>query len=951
MAELPSGTVTLLFTDIEGSTQLLKRLGSEYAVVLADHQHLLRECFEAHGGSEVDTQGDSFFVAFGRAGNAVASAADAQRALARHPWPEGVEVRVRIGLHTGEPRPTGERYVGFGVHRAARIGAVGHGGQVLLSNATRELVEDELPPGTSVRALGAFELKDLDRPERLFQLDVDGLPSEFPPLKAPKVAEPRVVRRRTLLVGLLVGLAVAAAGVSILIWPDKSADAVAGDPSGGRVIAVDAASGEIDRRISVGRTPTAVAAGEGAVWIVDGDARTLLRIDQESGGVETLSTGATPTDVAVGAGTVWVANGERLDIAQFIGPVTTSVQRLDPETRSERATVELPFETGNISNLAENRVAVAGDAVWAVTPDYAVVRIEVATGVVTATANAVPAIAVAAGGAGVWALGQDGTVARLDERTARTVARARIPAPVTAIAVGEDAAWVTSGPDGTLWRVAGGLTPSLGTTDLAPGVADVAVGAGAIWVVNPLAGTLTQVDPGTVTVVRTIELEGIPSSVAVDGDAVWIAVVAGPGEVVTEDVAGVEPLPTSICEPVRAGSSGVADLLVTSDLPLQGGIQLSTTQMAQAIEFVLRERDFRAGRFSVAYQSCDDSIASTGLYDEAKCEANARAYARNPQVVGVIGTLNSPCALAALPQLNRAPEGPLAMVSPTNSYAGLTRSGPGVDPSHPASLYPTGVRNYVRVYPTDDLQGAALAVLARDRDRTRVFVLDDGDPFYGALMATGFETASRRLDLEVAGRLSWDPRADGYAGIAERVARSGATAVFVGGLLDSNAARVVRDLRARLGPSVDLLGPDGLTPLPLLVEQAGRAAVGVYVSVAGVLTESLPPAGARFVERFGRTQAGAGVEPSAVYAAQATEVLLDAIGRSDGTRRSVVAELFRTRVRGGLLGSFGFDRNGDITESPVTIVRVLRRGTSTRIASVDGAVVDRVVRPQASLVR
>ena len=146
MAELPTGTVTFLFTDIEGSTRLLKRLGAGYDAVLADHQRILRECFDAHGGREVDTQGDSFFVAFARAGDAVASAVASQRALQAHPWPDGVELLVRIGIHTGEPRPAGERYVGFGVHRAARIGAVGHGGQVLLSNATRELVEDELPP-------------------------------------------------------------------------------------------------------------------------------------------------------------------------------------------------------------------------------------------------------------------------------------------------------------------------------------------------------------------------------------------------------------------------------------------------------------------------------------------------------------------------------------------------------------------------------------------------------------------------------------------------------------------------------------------------------------------------------------------------------------------------------------------------------------------------------------
>jgi len=951
MAELPTGTVTFLFTDIEGSTRLLKQLGSRYDAVLADHQRILRECFDAHGGREVDTQGDSFFVAFARAGDAVASTVDAQRSLARHSWPEGVELRVRMGLHSGEPRPTGERYVGFGVHRAARIGAVGHGGQVLFSTATRELVEDELPRDTRVRELGVFELKDVDRPERLFQLDIDGLPSEFPPIKAQKIAEPPHVRRRTLVLALLAALLAVAGAIGISVWPAGSEeDATEGDITGGHVLAVDAATGAIDRRIAAGRTPTAVAAGGGAVWLVDADARTLVRVDEASGDVETLSTGATPTDVAVGPGAVWVANGERLETSQFVGPVATAVVRLDPVTRTERASVPLPYEEGDLLNLVDNHLAATDDAIWAVTPDYTVVRIDATTGAVTAATRAVPAIAVAAGGAGVWALGAEGEVVRLDERTARPIARARIPVPVTSIAVGDDAAWVTSAADGTLWRVAGGSNPALGTIALAPGAGDVAAGANAVWVVNPVAGTLSQVDLGTVTVARTIELGGIPLSVAVDGETVWIAAVAGPGEAVTKEVSGIEPLPSRICEPVLAGADE-PDLLLVSDLPLQGGITITTTQMAQGIAFVLRERGFRAGPFAVAYQSCDDSIASTGLFDEAKCEANARAYAQNLDVVGVIGTVNSPCAVAALPALNRAPDGPLAMVSPLNSFVGLTRAGPGIDPSLPAALYPTGRRNYVRVFPTDDLQGAALALFARERGHRRVFVLDDGDVFYGALQATGFETASRRLELEVVGRVTWDPRADRYTGIANGVARSGATAVFVGGLLDSNAARVIRDLRARLGKAVDVLGPDGLTPLPLLVEQAGDAAFGVHVSLAGVVTERLPPAGARFVKRFGQTQAGAAIEPTTVYAAQATEVLLDAIARSDGTRPSVVEELFRTRVRDGLLGTFGFDRNGDITESPVTILRVRSGGASTTIRSVEGGVVERVVRPQAKLVR
>lgn len=290
------------------------------------------------------------------------------------------------------------------------------------------------------------------------------------------------------------------------------------------------------------------------------------------------------------------------------------------------------------------------------------------------------------------------------------------------------------------------------------------------------------------------------------------------------------------------------------------------------------------------------------------------------------------------------------MVSPLNSFVGLTRPAPGVDPKLLAQLYPTGRRNYLRVYPTDDLQGAALALLARDRDRRDVFVLDDGEPGYGELMATGFATAAQRLGLRIAGRATWDPQARSYGALARRVAAAGARAVFVGGLLDTNAARVVRDLRARLGTAVDLLAPDGLTPLPLLVRSAGAAARGVFVSLPGVVTERLPPAGAAFVRRFGRAQAGAAIEPAAVYAAQAAQVVLDAIARSDGTRSSILDELFGTRVRGGLLGDFSFDRRGDISESPVTIMRVARGGASRRIASVEGGDVQRVSRPRAALV-
>jgi class 3 adenylate cyclase len=183
MAAFPSGTVTFLFTDIEGSTKLLQQLGDEYAGVLSDHRRILREAFGANGGTEVDTRGDALFYSFPRARAAVAAAVAGQRSLAAHAWPVGAEVRVRIGLHTGEPAVGDEGYVGVDVVRAARICSAGHGGQVLLSEATRALVGSDIPEGVAVRDLGAQELKDLPA-ERLYQLELPEGPRSFPALNS-----------------------------------------------------------------------------------------------------------------------------------------------------------------------------------------------------------------------------------------------------------------------------------------------------------------------------------------------------------------------------------------------------------------------------------------------------------------------------------------------------------------------------------------------------------------------------------------------------------------------------------------------------------------------------------------------------------------------------------------------------------------------------------------------
>src|SRR5688572_4011601 len=172
---LPGGTITFVFTDIEGSTRLVQQLGEAFPALLADHHRLLRESFAAHGGVEVMTEGDSFFVVFTSAPAAVRAAVAAQQAVAGHEWPGGAEVKVRMGLHTGEGLKVGDNYGGIDVHRGARISAAGHGGQIIISNTTRALVEGALPGGTSLVDLGDHRLKDIEMPERLIQISIEGL--------------------------------------------------------------------------------------------------------------------------------------------------------------------------------------------------------------------------------------------------------------------------------------------------------------------------------------------------------------------------------------------------------------------------------------------------------------------------------------------------------------------------------------------------------------------------------------------------------------------------------------------------------------------------------------------------------------------------------------------------------------------------------------------------------
>lgn len=471
MSELPQGTVTFLFTDIEGSTELLKRLGRRYHEVLDEHARILREAASAQGGREIDNQGDSFFFAFAGANAALAAAVLAQRALAAQEWPDDVEVRVRMGLHTGEPSLGAERYVGLGVHRAARVGAAGHGGQVLLSNATRELVEDEVD-GVVVRELGLYRLKDIDRPERLFQLDIDGLRSDFPALSAEKVEPARPLMRRPIFVGALAGTIAAAVAVPLLALgggPAKPHSLVTAPVEGDAVGVFDIRGAKLTAQVPVEKRPSAVAATPGAVWVANVDDDSVSEIDSRTNHlVQTISVGNGPSGLAVGGGFVWVAN--------YLG---RSISQIDPGTSQVVHTISL---AGRPSG-----VAFGGGALWV-------------------------------------ADGSDRSVLRVDPATDKPGKPIPVDGGATAIAYGFGALWVAGQNTTSITKVdpTSGITQSINAGN---GPVAIAVGAGAIWVANSVDGTVSRIDPRTNEQKQTISVGSEPSALAVasDGSSVWVA--------------------------------------------------------------------------------------------------------------------------------------------------------------------------------------------------------------------------------------------------------------------------------------------------------------------------------------------------------------------------------------------------------------------------------------------
>jgi len=310
---------------------------------------------------------------------------------------------------------------------------------------------------------------------------------------------------------------------------------------------------------------------------------------------------------------------------------------------------------------------------------------------------------------------------------------------------------------------------------------------------------------------------------------------------------------------------GKGQFTIVSDFPLQGSSKLQTDQINDAIQLVLEQHNFKAGKYTLQFQKCDDSTAQLGSWNSATCTANANAYTRTTSVIGILGTFNSGCAELEVPVANRAPGGPLAMVSPANTWPGLTQK--TQVPGEPDKYYPGGSRNYARVVAPDNFQGPALALLAQQLGVKSVFILNDKQA-YGAGVAFYFQEAAKKLGIKVLGNTAYNTKTGtNYQAIFQQIKSQNPDAIMVGGLVCENGGQLIKDKVAVLGDNskVKLFLPDGFTTQQTITDAGNANAEGAYMSIAGVPPEQLTGNGKTFLADFEKRYHPDHLEPYTPY--------------------------------------------------------------------------------------
>jgi branched-chain amino acid transport system substrate-binding protein len=341
------------------------------------------------------------------------------------------------------------------------------------------------------------------------------------------------------------------------------------------------------------------------------------------------------------------------------------------------------------------------------------------------------------------------------------------------------------------------------------------------------------------------------------------------------------------------GGGGGKTLVISTDLPLQGASSDASSSTIKAIQLYLDQVGHKAGNYKIELKTYDDSTAAKGAWDDATCAKNAQDHVANANEVAVMGTYNSGCAKIEVPVLNQAPDGGMLMISNANTNPGLTKSW---DPGEPDKYYPTGKRNYARVITTDDYQGSAAAQFAaQDLKVKRCFVLNDNQT-YGQGVAKAFADEAKKQGIEVLGNEAWDAKQPSYAALFQNVKSKNPDCVYLGGIYDNNGGQIVKDKFSVLGDNnaVKMLGPDGFTGYPNSLDKQPQAQ-GMYMTFAGLSTEQLQKGGGAAAKLLDAYKAKYGSAPAtnyALYGVAAVQVILEAIAKSDGTRKGVISAAF-----------------------------------------------------------
>lgn len=410
---------------------------------------------------------------------------------------------------------------------------------------------------------------------------------------------------------------------------------------------------------------------------------------------------------------------------------------------------------------------------------------------------------------------------------------------------------------------------------------------------------VTSLFGGVLAACGTVPTTGDINSAAT---AVTDAVNTG-ATVVTDAVATTAP---------ATGSDAGGTIRIVSSLPRQGASKGQTDAVVNAIRMRLEEDNNQAcgGKFTIDYQDLDDATAAKGSWDEATEVANANKAVGDPDVMVYIGTFNSGAAKLSMPILNQAN---LVMISPANTYTGLTKPGKG-DAGEPEKYFPTGTKNYTRVVTADDVQGAAAARWAQKLGATKVYVLDDQE-IYGKGVADVFEATAKEIGLEVLGRDGIEGKAQNYTALMTKIASLGPDLVYFGGIVDNNAGQLLKDMRAAGmdAATVKFMGPDGIQTDSFITAAGADIAEGTYATIAGLPSDRLGEAGKGYYTNY-EAKYGLKSESYGIYGYEAANVALAAINASCTKDRAAIRDaVFAVKDFEGVLGTWSFDENGDTT--------------------------------------